>query len=144
MIKIKIEAEPVPLNRAYPTNRQGRRFLSKEGSDYKRLISIATRNAFLNQGFTFNPETQYISTEFFFYSPKLFTKQHKLNKKKPDTSNLIKLLEDAIFETLGIDDCYNLDFSANYSYSEKSIIVVILRTHHLSNKFDVLLNDLEN
>jgi Holliday junction resolvase RusA-like endonuclease len=135
MLKIKIEADPIPLNRAYPTNKQGRRFLSKEGSDYKKLVSIATRNAFLDQGFGFDPDNQYITTEIFFYSPKLFTKQGKINRKKPDTSNLIKLLEDAIFETLGIDDCYNLDFlGVTYNHSEKSVIVVILRVASINEK----------
>lgn len=139
MIKIKIESDPMPLNRAYPTNKQGRRFLSKEGSDFKRLVSIATRNAYLSQGFKFSEETQFLSTEVFFYSPKLFTKTGKLNQKKPDTSNCIKLLEDAIFETLGIDDCYNLDIHAHYNYSEKPIIVVIIRARSLSEKKDPLI-----
>lgn len=136
MLKIKIDAHALPLNRLYPTNASGRRFLSKEGANYKRLVQIATRDAYLDQGFSFNSESQYITTEFFFYTPKLLTKQGKISKSKADTSNCIKALEDGIFETLGIDDCYNLDVNASVQYSKDPTIIVILRTHLLSAKFD--------
>lgn len=139
MLKIRIDAHALPLNRLYPSSLSGRRFLSKEGSDFKKLVSIKTREAVINNGFNFNPETQYISTEFYFYTPKLLTKSGNINKKKPDTSNCIKAIEDAIFETLGIDDCYNLDINASVFYSEKPSIIVMVRTHILNAKFDSLL-----
>lgn len=140
MLKIKIDIDPMPLNRAYSTSRQGRRFLVKEGSDYKKIVAIKTKEALKDQPFRFNDELQYLTTEFFFYSPKLFTKQRKINRKKPDTSNCIKLLEDAIFETLKIDDCYNLDINAHYNYSESPMIVVIIRAHNLIDKSEPLNN----
>jgi Holliday junction resolvase RusA-like endonuclease len=136
MLTIKIDAHALPLNRLYPSSKTGRRFLSKEGSDYKRLVQIATRDAYLSQGFNFNSDTQFISTEFHFYTPKLLTKQGKISKAKADTSNCIKALEDGIFETLGIDDCYNLDITASANYSEKPQIIVILRAHYFSSKVD--------
>jgi Holliday junction resolvase RusA-like endonuclease len=139
MLKIKIDEHALPLNRLYPSSASGRRFLSKEGSDFKKIVSLKTRQCLLQNDFKFNPETQYISTEFYFYTPKLLTKAGKINKKKPDTSNCIKALEDAIFETLGVDDCYNLDVTASVFYAEKPSIIVILRTHILSAKFDSLL-----
>lgn len=139
MLKIRIDEHALPLNRLYPSNASGRRFLSQEGSNFKKIVSLKTKEAMKRDGFVFNPETQYISTEFFFYTPKLLTRAGKINRKKPDTSNCIKALEDAIFETLGQDDCYNLDVSASVFYAEKPSIIVIIRTHILSAKFDSLL-----
>lgn len=139
MLKIKIDSHALPLNRLYPTSKSGRRFLSAEGNAFKTLVRVMTRKALNESTFAFNPETQYISTEFFFYTPKLLTKQGKINQKKPDTSNCIKALEDAIFEVLGVDDCYNLDVTASVFYAEKPCIIVILRNHILSSKFDSLL-----
>lgn len=136
MLTIKISANPLPLNRLYPTNKSGRRFLSKEGQEYKRAVQIATRDAYLEQGFKFNPETHYISSEVFYYMPKLITKARKISLNKPDTSNLFKALEDSVFETLGIDDAYNLDITATVHYSSEPITILILRTHQLSAKFD--------
>jgi|694.fasta_scaffold55836_9 Holliday junction resolvase RusA-like endonuclease len=144
MIKIKIDSEGLPLNRLYPTNKMGRRFLSKEGSEYKKLVQISTLKALYEQGFSFDPEKNYISTEFYFYSPKLKTKQKKLNRKKPDLSNLIKALEDGIFETLGIDDCYNLDIHASYMYADKPTILVILRKHSFPNVIDGMISNDQN
>lgn len=138
MLKIKIETNPLPLNRLYPTGANGRRYLSGEGQAFKRLVSNATKSALNEQGFAFNPETQYITSEFFFYTPKLLTKEQKISKSKPDTSNCIKALEDAIFETLGVDDCYNLDLSACVQFSQNPCIIVILRAHILSSKIDVI------
>jgi len=140
MLIISIDAHALPLNRLYPSNRQGIRFLSKEGSNYKQLVKTATTMAYLEQGFTFNPETQYISTEFFFYTPKLLTKQGKISKSKPDSSNCVKALEDGIFQTLGIDDCYNLDITVQQHYSKEPKIIAILRAHNLSSKFDTTLH----
>ena len=140
MLKIKIEINPLPLNRLYPTGASGRRYLSGEGASYKRIVAKETLEAVRQQGFSFNPETQYITSEFFFYTPKLITKEGKISKSKPDTSNCIKALEDGIFEALGVDDCYNLDVSASVHYSEKPCIIVLIRTHILNSKFDSAIN----
>jgi Holliday junction resolvase RusA-like endonuclease len=140
MLVIKINAEGMPLNKAYPSSASGRRFLSKRGSDYKKLVTLITQQELKRSNFTFNPKTQYISTELYFYSPRLFTKDMRISKSKPDTSNLIKLLEDAIFAGLGIDDCYNLDFEKiTYNYSSKPVIIAILRTHPVKDKIDKML-----
>jgi len=140
MIKITINAEALTMNMLYPTNKTGRRFLSKKGSDFKKIVSIETKKAMLGSGFTFNPETHYTSSEIFIYTPRLVTKAGKLSKIKPDTSNCIKALEDAVFESLGIDDMHNLDVSASANYSENPTIVFIVRKHLLSSKFDTINN----
>jgi len=136
MLTIKIQTNALPLNRLYPTNKSGRRFLSKEGSDYKKIVHVETYRAVREQGFSFNPKTHYLSSEIFFYTPKLITKKKEISKAKPDTSNLVKALEDAVFEVLGIDDCYNLDLNISVHYSKDPLIVFILRKHLLSSKFD--------
>lgn len=144
ILTVTINTKPVSSNRIYPSNRSGRRFLSKEGAAYKREIQIATRDAYLSQGFKFNIDTQFISSEVFFYSTKLLTKQGKLNKKKPDTDNCLKALFDSVFETLGIDDYLNMDCSAQVLPSSEDKIIVILRAHHLSAKFDIFKTDKDN
>ena len=144
ILTVTVNTSPVSSNRIYPSNRSGRRFLSKEGAAYKREVQIATRDAYLSQGFSINPETQFISSEVFFYSTKLLTKQGKLNKKKPDTDNCLKALFDSIFETLGIDDYLNMDCSAQVMPASKDSIVVILRAHHLSAKFDIFKTGTDN
>lgn len=132
MLTITIEHEPLPLNRLYPTSKSGKRFLSAEGASFKRLVSISTIQALAGSKLDFNPETQYISTEVFFYTPKLFTKQRKVNQKKPDLDNCFKALFDSIFEVIGFDDCYNLSVSGQVLYAQKPKIVAILRTHSLT------------
>lgn len=140
MLTITIKTDPLPLNRLYPTNKAGRRFLSKEGSDYKKIVHIETVNAIREQGFYFDPNTHYLTSEIFFYTPKLITKKGDISKSKPDTSNLVKALEDAVFEVLGVDDCYNLDLNISVHYSKEPVIVYILRQHHLSSKIDSMVN----
>lgn len=140
MIKIKINSEALTLNMLYPSSKTGRRFLSKKGKDFKTLVSIETKKALLGSSFSFDPETHYLSTEIFFYTPRLVTAKGRISKGKPDTSNCIKALEDAVFETLGIDDCYNLDVSASVNYSDAPVIVCIIRKHLNSSKFDTTLS----
>jgi Holliday junction resolvase RusA-like endonuclease len=136
MLTIKIDTAALPMNNVYPTSKTGRRFLSPKGRDFKLLVSRATRESYLKTGFAFDPETQYISSEIFIYTPKLFTKKNKINKNKADTSNCIKTVEDAVFEALGIDDCYNLDMSVSVHQAEKPCIVFMISTHSISKKFD--------
>lgn len=133
ILKIKINAAPLSLNNVYSTSRSGRRFLTAKGKTFKELIKHATKRAQTAQGFVFNKNLEYLSSEVFYYTPKLFTLSGKINQKKPDTSNCFKVLEDAIFETLGIDDCYNLDVDACMRFSKEPIIIVILRTHPISS-----------
>lgn len=120
----------------YPTSKGGRRYLSKEGTAFKAMVYQETIKTVRNSDFSFNPDNQYISSEIYFYTPKLLTKQRRINKTKPDTDNCLKALNDSIFEALGLDDCYNLDVSASVHYSEEPMIVVILRVHSLTSKVD--------
>ena len=133
---IKIESEPLPLNRLYPSSKSGRRFLSAEGKAFKLMVRYASIKAYNEQGFIFDPDSQYISTEVFYYTPKLITAEGKINTKKSDTSNNFKAIEDSIFETLGINDCYNLNINAVVNYSKEPLVVVILRTHLISSLID--------
>lgn len=135
---------PLSLNRMYPTLRNGRRVLSAEGKAFKEMVKYVTTRSKTAQGFVFDHNLEYLSTEVFYYSPKLYTAKGKINRKKTDTSNNFKALEDAIFEALGIDDCYNLDVNACVRYSKRPVIVVVIRTHLLSTLVDFDPDKIEN
>lgn len=45
-MKIRVETKPLSINTAYPTNRQGCRFLTHEGKLYKNEIAWAAKLAY--------------------------------------------------------------------------------------------------
>lgn len=145
VLTITCDIEPMTLNMAYPSSKKGGRFLSKEGKVFKDYVYFKTIEALSkNEQFPIKNNIEfYTSMEIFFYSPKFFTKNGKISKNKPDTSNCIKLAEDAVFEALGIDDYLNIDFDGvRFRYSETPKIIIILRVHDvgkLNNNVDAIL-----
>jgi len=96
---------PVPpsLNHAYTNGRgHGRRVLSKEGRDYKATVAeLMLCRARPAGGF-----------ELAINQPKPRIGMHLRlwfsNRQRRDITNCVKLLEDALSEALGFDDC-NVD-----------------------------------
>jgi Holliday junction resolvase RusA-like endonuclease len=93
---------PVPpsLNNAYTNGRHhGRRVLTKEGRDYKDAVAaILLYKAKPASGFELliGRSDARIGLTLRLYFP---------NRQRRDITNCIKLLEDALAETLGFDDC---------------------------------------
>ena len=139
MLTIKIPSEGMSLNQCYPTNKQGRRFLTPRGKEFKELVFHATRKALVKSPMAIDPEKHYLTMELFFYSAKLLTKAGKINKNKTDLSNKVKLLEDSIFEALGVDDYLNLGFEGIHTfYAPEPMIIAMVRKHSLSDKLTPL------
>lgn len=138
-ITVSIDIEPMSLNQAYPENSRGRRTLSTKGRTYKEIIFWATKRVLIKEPLLIDPIQHFISMELHFFSPKFLTKGGEISKNKPDTSNCIKLTEDAICEALGIDDYLSVRFDLiDFSYSEKPKIIAILRRNFQSEKKGLL------
>lgn len=90
------------MNHAYPANKQGRRYLSEDGKVYKSQIILKTQVEKNKQNFV--PDSQFYGLNLAFGFTNFFNKDGSVCKKRPDSSNCIKLLEDAIFEGLGLND----------------------------------------
>jgi Holliday junction resolvase RusA-like endonuclease len=90
------------INQAYPANAQGRRFLCPKGKEYKKAISLATTNSILAQEFI--PDSKFYKLSVAIKLTDFYTKDNRVSKKRPDASNTIKLIEDAVCEMVGIDD----------------------------------------
>lgn len=83
-----IRTNPISLNHAYPSNKQGRRFLTKEGKEYKELIGWEATMA----GAFYTPP---IEVKLIFY--------FKDNRKR-DVDNFIKLVLDSLSGIIYKDD----------------------------------------
>jgi Holliday junction resolvase RusA-like endonuclease len=84
---------PIPpsLNNAYTNGRgHGRRVLTKEGRDYKEYVASSLL------GTQPLPDGARIGLAIQLWFP---------TKRRRDISNWVKLLEDALSEALGFDDC---------------------------------------
>lgn len=90
------------LNAIYPSNKQGRRFLSNQGKEYKKAIALATRSARIKQDFL--PDAKFYKLTLMFGFTDFYTKDGRVSKKRPDCSNAIKQIEDSVCETIGIND----------------------------------------
>lgn len=95
MVTLKIK--PLTFNSAYPTNRQGRRFLSNEGKRYKQEITRASLGAFPV------PESGPLLFIYEVHGPFL-TKKGEISKTAGDLDGFAKLLLDAVCEASGCDD----------------------------------------
>ncbi len=56
-----------------------------------------------------------------------YTKDNRQSKKRPDLSNCIKLIEDAVFDELGVNDNRVVHISANCYPSKDNHIHVTIR-----------------
>ena len=135
VLNIVINEEPFSLNGAYSNVKGKGRILTKKAESFKKIVSLQTSIA-LNKSENFPIRAMkdfYFSTEIYFFSPKFLTKEKDISQNKPDTSNCIKLLEDGIFEALGIDDYLSIDFDCiRFRYSKEPKIIVILKVHDIS------------
>ena len=101
---------PPSVNRAYATTRSGRRLLTSEGKLYKQSV----RDIIGQRYSVVTPELTHLGQKPLSLSVKIYTRVEnkgwsdgkvKNRYKRVDISNRVKLLEDALFEALGVDDC---------------------------------------
>lgn len=103
--------EPITLNHAIQYRTQGRFVKAYKSEKYKQMIKyvdgcltepeiIKKLNIF---NIHYNNKEHYLKADYRFYYPVL-TKEGLVSKKSKDVSNIIKPIEDAIFNHLVVDD----------------------------------------
>lgn len=108
--KATIEGKPVSTNHAYPTSRQGRRYMSKEGRQYKSLVADTAQYTYTHREPQEGPVQVHIEYTFG-------------DKRRRDVNNYDKIIVDAlegiVFEndtqvdTLLLHKTYGDSFSTN-------------------------------
>ena len=122
ILTITIPCKPLSTNHIYGRSKFGGTYLKKEAKQFKQMVSLG-----INQKFNFNESKHYISVEYYFYMSDLYTKKGSINKKSLDLDNCLKILQDAIFDKLKINDAFILDQKSYKRYGNENKIIVIIR-----------------
>ena len=98
---MRLPLPPISGNKMYGSNRYGHRYLVREAKDYKEQVM------WLCKGETVDG-TKPLCLQLTFYFPyqRYYNKNGTL--KRIDTTNYVKLIEDAIAEGMGYDDKQNV------------------------------------
>ena len=121
ILQITIPHKPLTTNHIYGRSKFGV-FLKKEAKEFKKMIKEYMNGMKLE----FNPTKNYISIEMYFYLANFYTKSGSINLKAGDTDNFKKILTDAIFESLCINDAYICDGidKKRHGKEDKTIVIV--------------------
>jgi Holliday junction resolvase RusA-like endonuclease len=114
-----LQRKGMSFNSAYPTNKMGRRFLTREGKDYKMAVFYAVREQV--KSFSI-PDDHVLSVTYLFCMPNVFTKGGLPSKTALDTDNLCKLFQDSMCEALGIDDSIIFEIKVSKVFQEVATI----------------------
>ena len=129
-----LNIKPLSLNNVYVTARNGRRFLSKEGKEYKRFII----NQLKHYSFPFH-ENQYITLNVKFFLSDMMTKSGRIRKKRHDLDDFLKLFIDALCEGLGVpDDSFIANINCSKRPSSINLIMFDIHAHELDASFNTL------
>jgi len=128
ILQIKIPCKPLTTNHIYGRSRFGSTFLKKEAKDFKKIVSSLVKTSI-----DFKEGKHFISVEYYFYLTSLYTKAGRINKKSIDLDNCLKILQDSIFNKLGINDAFILDQKSFKRYGEKDCIIVIIRAERIES-----------
>ena len=117
LVSIELPMPPT-INKAYITTRSGRRILSTEGKAYKQQVKVKV--GLLADLKSIGIADTPVRLEIDLYLPVL-NKGWSMGKtksryKRVDVSNRVKLIEDAFFESIGVDD--------------SQVFVLIVRKHN--------------
>lgn len=105
MIELELPMPP-SVNKLY-ANVRGRRIMTSKGKTVKHEIRQATTKQLASKPSLFTQETPLRLTVDLYFSAvenKGWPKKAKSRYKRIDVSNRAKLLEDALFSVLGVDD----------------------------------------
>jgi Holliday junction resolvase RusA-like endonuclease len=136
IITLKFDGKLISTNHAYFYDpRSKRKIMSKEGREFKKYITLST----IKQAKEIPKITKfnnYIEIEYFIYSPNVLCKDGSINMRKGDVDGSIKLLQDAIFDGLGIDDSLILESYTKQMHSQNSMTIVNVRFNYLLQSQD--------
>ena len=121
ILQIQFMCKPLSVNHTHGRSRFGGVYLKKEAKAFKSMIA-----GLINSKFAFNEKTHFISIEYYFYLSNFYTKTGTINKKATDIDNMVKLTNDAVFEKLGINDCFvcDLQLKKRYGIEDKTVIII--------------------
>jgi Holliday junction resolvase RusA-like endonuclease len=116
----------LPFNNAYSQDRRsGRRFLTKQGKEFKQLVEKETWIQHPHK-LVIDRSKVWVEVEYFIYSPKILTKDGYVSLTKGDVDGQIKLFQDAVCSTLGFDDALiTQDFRKQIHSSDYQTIMII-------------------
>jgi Holliday junction resolvase RusA-like endonuclease len=100
----------------------------KPARDFKKMVSTIVKGKKIN----FNEKEQFISIEIYFYLKTLMTKRGTISKTSSDYDGLIKLIQDSVFDELGIDDSMICHAIIKKLPSNEDKTVMIIRAHNIS------------
>ncbi len=113
MIHIHIPSIPPSINHAYVRTKGGGRALSEEGKKYKAETADHLVRQYPTEMMFFKKNVPYLMMCHLTFKNagllliKGYPKKTDNRYKKLDVSNRIKLLEDAVSRSTGVDDCHN-------------------------------------
>lgn len=122
ILQIVIPCKPLTTNHIYGRSKFGM-YLKKPAKEFKQMIKNTLKGKTLN----FDPSKNYVSLETYFYLKNFYTKKGSINLKAGDVDNFKKILIDAIFEHLGINDAYVCDGVDKKRHGNEDSTVVIVR-----------------
>ena len=126
-----LNIKPLSLNNVYVTPKNGRRFLSKEGKEYKKFIIHKLKDI----NFAFH-ENQYITLNVKFFLSDMMTKSGRIKKRRHDLDDFLKLFIDALCEGLNIpDDSFIANINCSKRPSATDLIMFDIHAHDLDATF---------
>lgn len=100
---------PPSENEIYSDSARGRivrRYLNKTGKDYKRDVSaLLNATGYTTRLREFVEQHVEVELHIFLFRPNWHTKAGLPNCNAGDASNRVKILQDVLFEAIGINDC---------------------------------------
>lgn len=133
--------EPITLNTATKYRTRGKFVQSYKSPAYKDLIKIVNAHLRSKENYEalkefnsyYDPKRHYITAEYRFYYP-LITQKKTISKNSKDISNLIKSIEDILFDHLpNANDAEVIKVSAMKIHSEEVKTIIQLNTVLLSH-----------
>lgn len=138
MINVNLPFPP-SVNKAYATTRSGRRLLTSEGKLFKQSV----RDTIGQKYAAVTPELYNLGSVPLCLTVTLYTQTEnkgwlqgkaKNRYKRVDVSNRVKLLEDAVFEALGVDDCLVFSLHVYKVSSDDEYVHVTIKEDSLDKR----------
>lgn len=122
MLIIEIPKKPLTTNHIYGHAKNGRKYIKDEGKAFQLMVKLLMRGKTLK----FDDRSEYLRVEYYFHLKNFFTLKGQINKHSGDCDNFKKLLQDSIFNCLGINDgviCNTEDFKLPGKFDRTIVII---------------------
>lgn len=130
MINITIPTKPILINHARKQVKIGKRLMpikTKKAKDFEQLVRNSITKEIKEKAKELKGKE--LKVLYFFGLSDFYTKKHAFNKKAGDIDNFIKILQDAIFKELDIDDCFIISLQAWKSHALSSYTTIGITEH---------------